>query len=141
MDKENIFLIYVISIGSNWKGENLYEFVFSDSLEGVDGDNWDEYPATGKPEPPHAQYIKYVGKITTKFKFDVIQDSDTFSVWDAVDGVIAMAIENITEYDEYPASRLFFFYGKTLKFVEDELYAQDIILEVEKVNEHEETSS
>jgi hypothetical protein len=58
-----------------------------------------------------------------------IQDSDTFSVWDSVDGVVAMAWEDITEYDEYPENRLKFFFGDDLKSVNDKLYAKDIIIE------------
>ena len=37
MNKEGLFLIYINVIGSNWKGELVYEFLFSDTIEGVDG--------------------------------------------------------------------------------------------------------
>lgn len=42
---------------------------------------------------------------------------------------MAMAWEDITEYDEYPENRLKFFFGDDLKSVNDKLYAKDIIIE------------
>jgi len=137
MDKKKLYLIFINEIGKNWKGEFIYEFLFSNSTEGVDGEAWDEYPASGKPEPPSQQFIKAVGLLTSEIKFDIIQKSDTFSVWDAVDGVIALAWENIDDYDEYPESRIFFKFGDTLEDVEDKLYERDIRLILTKVQEHE----
>jgi len=137
MDKNKLFLVFVNEIGKDWKGEFLYEFLFSNNIEGVDGEAWDEYPASGKPEPPDKEFIKSVGKLSSGLKFDVVQNSDTFSVWDAVDGVIALAWENTDGYDEYPEKRMFFKFGETLQSVEDKLYEQDIILELIKIGNHE----
>ena len=58
-----------------------------------------------------------------------IQESDTFAVWDAIDGIVAMAWEDISEYDEYPDDRLSFFFGDSVESVKDKLYAKDIIIE------------
>lgn len=123
-------LIYINKVGKDWDGNTMYEFIFSNTTEGVDGEYWDTYPASGQPEPPDKQYIDAVGRIETdEFSLVCIQDSDTFSVWDSVDGVVAMAWEDITEYDEYPENRLKFFFGDDLKSVNDKLYAKDIIIE------------
>jgi hypothetical protein len=62
----------------------------------------------------------------------LVQQSDTFSVWDAVDGVIALGWENIDEYDEYPEIRLWFKFGEEIKTVNDKLYEKDIVLEYSK---------
>lgn len=123
-------LIYINKVGKDWDGNTMYEFIFSNTTEGVDGEYWDTYPASGQPEPPDKQYIDAVGRIETdEFSLVCIQDSDTFSVWDSVDGVVAMAWEDITDYDEYPENRLKFFFGDDLKSVNDKLYAKDIIIE------------
>ena len=123
-------LIYINKVGKDWDGNTMYEFIFSNTTEGVGGEYWDTYPASGQPEPPDKQYIDAVGRIETdEFSLVCIQDSDTFSVWDSVDGVVAMAWEDITEYDEYPENRLKFFFGDDLKSVNDKLYAKDIIIE------------
>ena len=53
-------LIYVNGLGPNYKGDNLYEFIFSESLD-VWGESWESKPSNGYPNPPELQYIKKVG--------------------------------------------------------------------------------
>ena len=36
-----LFLIYINMVGKDYKGNLLYEFIFSDTLENVDGEEWD----------------------------------------------------------------------------------------------------
>jgi hypothetical protein len=129
---EKLYLIYINNIGKDWKGNYLYEFLYSDNLDGVDGDDWDSVPASGRPEPPHEEFVKKVGRLTTEIKLSLIQDSDTFCIWDAVDGIIALGWEDINEYDEYPENRLWFKFGEELSLVNDKLYEKDIVLEYEK---------
>lgn len=133
MALNDLKLIYVLPVGENWKGEYLYEFLFSDTLENVEGSDWDVYPASGKPTPPYKGAIKSVGSIKTDMKFDVIQNSDTFCVYDSVDGIIALAWENIDDYEEYPESRIKFRFGDSLESVKDILYSKDIILETKEI--------
>jgi hypothetical protein len=123
-------LIYINKVGKDWDGKLIYEFIFSKTTEGVDGEAWDTYPASGQPEPPDKQFIDAVGRIETdEFSLICIQDSDTFSVWDAVDGVVALCWEDITEYEEYPQNRLKFFFGDDMSIIKDSLYAKDITIE------------
>jgi hypothetical protein len=126
---DELFLIYVNMVGKDYKGNLLYEFIFSDTIDNVDGEEWDTYPASGRPEPPHENFIKKVGRLESELKLDVIQNSDTFAVWDAVDGVIGLAWENINAYDSYPEKRLCFKFGEPIKDVADKLYENDLILE------------
>ena len=130
---EELKLIYILELGENWEGLNTYEFLFSDDTEGVlnnSGDwAWDVVPASGNPIKPEIEYVSAVGRIQTDRPFELIQNSDTFCVWDAVDGVTSIAWEDLSEYDEYPEYRLFFFYGDTMKEVKDKLYKVDINLE------------
>jgi len=125
---KDLYLIYVNHVGKNYKGSHIYEFLFSDTTSGIDGEDWDTFPASGRPEPPHEIFIKYVGKLDSNLKLDVVQNSDTFAVWDAVDGVIALAWENVNAYDSYPEHRLCFKFGESVKEVEDKLYEKDLIL-------------
>ena len=135
---KDLFLIYINKVGKDYKGDVLYEFIFSNTIENIDGDNWDTYPASGRPESPHSKFIKKVGRLESELILDVIQESDTFAVWDAIDGVIALAWENINAYDTYPESRLCFKFGETIKDVEDKLYEKDLILNYNK-EKHETT--
>ena len=125
---KDLFLIYVNKIGKDYKENYLYEFIFSDATKNIDGDDWDTFPASGRPSAPHDHFIKKVGRLESEIKFDVVQDSDTFAVWDAVDEVIALAWENINAYDSYPEKRICFKFGEALTDVEDKLYEKDLIL-------------
>ena len=135
---KDLFLIYVNMVGKDYKGNYLYEFIFSDTTKNIDGDDWDTFPASGRPEAPHEHFIKRVGRLESELQLDVIQNSDTFAVWDAVDGVIALAWENINAYDSYPEHRLCFKFGETDKEVETKLYEKDLILNYNK-QKHEQT--
>lgn len=134
MNKEGLFLIYVNVLGSDWKEEHNYEFIFSDTIENVDGEDWDLYPASGQPSPPRKDLIKAVGVLTSKLKLDTVQNSDTFAVWDSIDGIIALAWEDISEYEVYPERRLRFKFGQPIKSVEDTLYEKDFVLEYKLKN-------
>jgi len=123
-----LFLIYVNMVGKDYKDNYIYEFIFSDSTKNIDGDEWDTFPASGRPHAPHDNFIKRVGRLESALKLDVIQNSDTFAVWDAIDGVIALAWENINAYDSYPDRRLCFKFGDAIKDVEAKLYEKDLIL-------------
>lgn len=121
-------LVYINEMGKNWKGANVYEFLFAESVDNIDGDDWDAYPASGQPSPPHSDSIGRVGVLASDFKLSLIQNSDTFAVWDAVDGVIALGWENISEYDVYPDKRTYFNFGEDIKSVNDKLYEHDLLL-------------
>ena len=110
-----LFLIYINHVGEDYKGDYLYEFIFSDTLVDIDGDGWDNVPASGRAFPPHKRFIKSVGLLTSDLKLDVIQDSDTFAVWDAVDDVISLSWENIDSYVSYPTKRLSFKFGEPIE--------------------------
>ena len=72
------YLIYVNGLGPNYKGDNLYEFIFSDSLD-VWGEAWESKPSNGYPTPPELKYIKKVGVLKkTDVKLELIQNSDFF---------------------------------------------------------------
>ena len=115
-------------VGKDYKGNLIYEFIFSDTTKNIDGEQWDVFPASGRPEPPHDNFIKNVGRLESELNLEVIQNSDTFAVWDAIDGVIALSWENINAYDAYPEKRLCFKFGETLEEVEAKLYEKDLIL-------------
>lgn len=124
------YLIYVNGLGPNYRGDNMYEFIFSDELD-VWGENWEAKPASGYPEPPHIQYIKKVGTLkNTSIQFDLIQNSDYMGVTDAMEEIIALAWETDDTCENQ--TRLVFRFGEDEKKVKDKLYERDLILEFEK---------
>ena len=121
-------LIYVNGLGPNYKGDNLYEFIFSDSLD-VWGESWESKPSNGYPRPPELNYIKKVGVLrNTDIKLELIQNSDFFCMIDAMDDVVALAWET----DDEDGKRLVFRFGMTEQQIKDKLYERDLILEFEK---------
>lgn len=128
------FLIYVNELGPNYKGENIYEFIFSDNIEGVWGEGWESKPSNGYPSPPEIINIKKVGVLKNNLvSLSTIQNSDYFSMIDALDDVIALAWENETEDVNFELNkRLVFRFGDTEEKVKNKLYERDIVLEFEK---------
>ena len=132
------FLIYVNKLGSNYKGENLYEFIFSDNVNDVWGESWDSKPANGYPSPPDLEFISKVGLLKNELDFEVLQNSDIFSMIDGMDDVIALAWENESESVNFEKDkRLVFRFGDTLDSVKNKLYARDIVLEFERKVQYE----
>jgi hypothetical protein len=123
------YLIYVNGLGPNFKGDNIYEFIFSDEQE-VWGEGWDSKPCNGYPFPPELKYIKKVGVLRdTNIKLELIQNSDYFSMVDAVDGVVALAWE---QDDTVKSPRMVFKFNDEEQKIKDLLYEKDLILEFEK---------
>jgi len=123
-----IYLIFVNGLGPDYKGDNLYEFIFSDQLE-VWGERWESKPCSSYPLPPELNYIKKVGVLkNTDIKLELIQNSDYFSMEDAIDDVVALAWENENE----GGKRLVFRFGENESVIKDKLYERDLILEFDK---------
>jgi hypothetical protein len=120
-------------MGPNFRGDNIYEFIFSDTLE-VFGENWESKPANGYPLPPDMEYIKKVGTLVhEEIVFELVQDSDVFSVIDSMDNVIALGWEKETnDIDFSLTKRLVFQFGDTEDDVKNKLYERDIVLQFEK---------
>jgi hypothetical protein len=127
------YLIYINGLGSNYKGENIYEFIFSDTTEDIWGENWEARPANGYPSPPDIEHVKKVGVLTNgDVTLELVQQSDVFSVQDSIDDVIALGWEKEDEIDFSLVKRLVFRYGDQEQIVKDKLYERDLVLEFEK---------
>ncbi len=126
-------LIFVNGLGPNYKGDNLYEFIFSDTTD-VWGESWESKPSNDYPTPPELKYIKKVGVLrNTDIKLELIQNSDFFSMIDAMDDVVALAWES----EDENKGRLVFRFGQTEQEIKDKLYERDLILEFEKKEVYE----
>jgi len=123
------YLIFINGLGPDYKGDNLYEFIFSDTTD-VWGESWESKPSNSYPHPPELKYIKRVGVLkNTELKLELIQNSDYFSMEEAIDDVVALAWESdILEGQK----RLVFRFGEEESVIKDKLYERDLILEFEK---------
>jgi hypothetical protein len=124
------YLIYVNGLGPNYRGDNMYEFIFGENLD-VWGEKWDSKPASGYPEPPEIDYVTRVGTLrNTSMDLELIQKSDYMGMTDAMEDIIALAWE--TDESSENQIRLVFRFGETENKVMDKLYERDLILEFEK---------
>jgi hypothetical protein len=123
------YLIYINGLGPNYKGDNIYEFIFSDTLK-VWGEYWESKPCNQYPQPPELKYVKKVGVLkNTDVELELIQNSDFFSMMDAMDDVVALGWEtNDSDFNK----RLVFRFGEDEEKIKDKLYERDIVLEFEK---------
>lgn len=123
------YLIYVNGLGPNYKGDNIYEFIFSDTLK-VWGEYWESKPCNQYPQPPELKYVKKVGVLkNTDVELELIQNSDFFSMMDAMDDIVALGWEK--DESDY-RKRLVFRFGEEEDKIKDKLYERDIVLEFEK---------
>ena len=132
MDNDDIvYLCFVRLIGEENDGYYRYEFIFTDNVEEVFGDDFNQKPACLVNElMVNDEYITEIHIVKTKIKLDLIQENCCFSMSDCYDGIIALAWENVDDYDEYPdeRGRLFFMFGETLNKVENKLAMCDILM-------------
>ncbi len=126
-------LIYVNEIGSDYKGQKQYEFIFSKSTE-IDMDEWFIIPASASslPKSPEVEYVDLIGLLkNTELHLELVQDSDYFGVIDAVDGVVAMAWEKFDINSD--TERLTFKFGESLESVTKKLKQKEYLLIKEEI--------
>jgi hypothetical protein len=127
-------LVYINELGLDYKGEKTYEFIFNDTVEGVYGNDWDLTPANGRPTPPELKFIKVVGTLCdTELTLELVQNSDYFSVLDAVDDVIAIGWESLDTGEATDGKRLVFKYGETMESVKNKLTLREFKLKTVNV--------
>jgi hypothetical protein len=129
-------LIYINELGPDYKGEKIYEFIFSKNTDSVYGEDWDLSPASGRPKPPALEHIEVVATISdSELALELVQASDYFSVLDAVDGVIALGWESYEDASAVDENlpRLVFPFGEELQRVQDKLSARNLKVKTAKV--------
>ena len=127
-------LIYINKIGTNFKGEHMFEFLFSDRTDHDWEEDWYESSVITDMSvmTPPTNYIKSVGFLQTKeLDLHLVQESGVFQVYNAVEGIIALGWEKLDEEDEDiddELERLVFKFGDHRTEVEAKLMTMDIEL-------------
>lgn len=127
---EDVRLCFINLIGEENDGYYRYEFIFTDDIENVWGENFDQKPSCLVNNlKVDEQYVYEVHIVKMKIKLDLIQTNCCFSISDAYDGCVAIGIENLEGYDSYPEEgRLYFMFGETLDEVEEKLAVKRILM-------------
>lgn len=122
-NESGLHLVYVEKVGVNSFDLNEYDFLFSESPEVVWADDWAEQcPSACENLRPDYSMISKRKRLATIIPFGLASTNSCFSMQDCIDGIIALAWEDISEYEEYPEPmRLVFHFGESFEEVEDKL--------------------
>ena len=130
-EETEVKLGFIRLIGEETDGYYRYEFIFTDSIDVFWGENFEQKPCCLVNNlTPMDEYITEIHIVKMKIKLDLVQNNCCFGFQDCTDGIIALAWENVDDYDEYPdeRGRLFFMFGETLNKVENKLAMCNILM-------------
>lgn len=129
-EEEVVKLGFIHLIGEETDGYYRYQFIFTNNIDEFWGENFDQKPCgLVNGLMPNEEYIYEVHIVKMKIKLDLIQDNCCFGFQDCTDGIIALAWENMDDYDEYPEEgRIFFKFGETLEEVENKLAIKNVLM-------------
>ena len=134
MNENELYLAYVNPIGDNSIEWYEYDIYFTKTPDIVWGYGWDcEFAAQGDIEPPDKQTYSLVKRIKTNIPLQCAQNNNSYGMRYAVEDIISLAFEDISEYDEYPENRIVLHFGEDYKSVETkfavrhQFFAEDIL--------------
>lgn len=126
----DVYLCFIRLIGEENDGYYRYEFIFTDNPDEVWGEDWEHKPIGLINNPiPSDDYLTEIHIVKTKIKLDLIQNNMCFSMQDCLDGIVALAWQNIDELDAYPEDgRIYFMFGESLEDVERKLALKNVLI-------------
>jgi len=129
-DIKDVHLCFIRLIGEENDGVYRYEFIFTDNIDEVWGEGFDQKPACLVNDlMVEEQYVTEVHIVKTKIKLDLIQNNCCFSISDCYDGLVCLAGENLDEMEDYPEDgRIFFRFGESIDEVENKLAIKNILM-------------
>jgi hypothetical protein len=129
-DDIEVRLGFIRLIGEETDGYYRYEFIFTGNIDEFWGDDFEQKPCCLVNNlAPKEEFIYEIHIVKMKIKLDLIQDNCCFGFQDCTDGIIALAWENVDDYDEYPEDgRIFFKFGETLDEVENKLAVKNVLM-------------
>ena len=126
-----MYLIYINKIGTSFKGEHMFEFLFSESTDWDFGEEWYESSVITDTTDltPDPNFIKVIGSLKTKeLDLELVQENGVFEIYNSVEGIIALGWEKLDDEEEYPEERLVFKFGEEKESIEQKLYSLDLVL-------------
>lgn len=127
-----MYLIYINRIGKTFKGENIFEFLFSNSTDWEWDESWYQSSIITDTSDlsPDENIISLVGTLKTDlFDMELIQEDGVRNIYDAVEDIIALGWEKMSEdtFNNQEKRRVFKF-GITKETVDEILYEYDLVL-------------
>lgn len=116
--ENNLKLIYIHNLGLNSENKFQYNFYFIDEELSLCNDNWKEDIAGLFNDKYIPDENCKIYTLITNIPLALITDNLCLGMKHAIDGIIALAWEDISDYEEYPEEgRLFFYYGDSFEKV------------------------
>lgn len=132
MDSSNLKVVFILYIGKDSDGMNLYRFLLSDNTEDTFADGWAEKPSCNEKIENlmiDNTMFEYEKELKTEITLDLAQDNCCFSMQDCRDDIIALAYENLDEAEEYPEPcRIVIHFGDKIDDVEAMFAKRDMRL-------------
>lgn len=124
-------LCFIKYIGTDINNLHEYEFLFTENIDEFWGENFEYMPCCLCNELiPFDNSYNETKKLKSHVKLSLIQNSCCFSYQDAIDQIVSMAFEDISDYDEYPKDgRLVFFFGNDYDEVIEKLNSKELNFE------------
>jgi hypothetical protein len=131
-DTSDLKVVYVLYLGMNSDGKNIYHFLLSENCEDTFTEDWAEKPSSNIPDErlliDDSQY-EYVKELKTDIKLDLQQDNTCFSFQDCRDHIVAIAYENLDDAEFYPEPiRIVIHFGDLIDDVERDLARRNMFL-------------
>ena len=126
-----MYLIYINRIGTTYKKEHIFEFLFSSSVEWEWDESWYESSVMTDTRElsPDESIVKIVGTLKTdEFNLELVQEDGVRDIYNAVEGIIALGWEKLEEDEEIPEKRRVFNFGDTKESIDEQLYEYDLAL-------------
>lgn len=122
LDMSEYKVVYILHIGKNSDNLNIYHFLLSKNPDDVFSEGWGEKPACNINNNflmLSEDMYEYIKELKTDITLDLAQDNSCFSMQDCRDNIIALAYENIDNYEEYPDDgRIVIHFGDNIDDVE-----------------------
>ena len=120
--QEKYLIAYILYVGTDCDGLNIYHFLLTKNVEDVFSEGWGEKPACNVSNNIlmiNNDMYEHIKELKTDIKLDLAQDNSCFSMQDCRDKIIAIAYENIDEYEEYPdEGRIVIHFGDEIDEIE-----------------------
>ena len=126
-----MYLIYINKIGTNFKGEHMFEFLFSNATDWEWGEEWYESSVITDTTDltPDPSFIEQIGSLrTSRMDLELVQESGVFDIYNAVERIIALGWEKLDEDSDLDEERVVFHFGEPMESVEAKLMERDLVL-------------
>lgn len=131
-DTSNLKVVFILYVGKNSDGMNLYRFLLSENTDETFADGWAEKPSCNEKIENlmiDNSMFEYEKELKTDIKLDLAQDNCCFSMQDCRDKIIALAYENLDDAEEYPEPcRIVIHFGDMIDDVESMFARRDMRL-------------